>query len=112
MFLLYISLFLLDIWTYTADHEYVVRCLCAASINPPLPSFVGNHYYCEGGTDILWDGKDCPGSEAFCCKNTKQPWFYRELDDTTQENIELRLCGDEGVPNEDTPLDIIELYVQ
>ena len=30
----------------------------------------------------------------------------------TQENIELRLCGDEGVPNEDTPLDIIELYVQ
>ena len=102
------------IWTYVADHSSIlVRCPCGlTSINPPYPSFVGNHYYCEGGTDILWDGKDCSGSEASCCKNTKQPWFYRELDNTTLDNIELRLCGDEGVPNEDTPLDIIELYVQ
>ena len=104
------------IWTYAAGHSgNPGRCPCetpSTSANPPPPSFVGNHYYCEAGTDVLWDGNDCPGSEAPCCTNTKQPWFYQELDDMTQENIDLRLCGDEGVPNEDTPLDIIELYVQ
>ena len=58
------------IWTYVADHvsNHLVRCPCATSLNPPIPSFVGNHYYCEAGTDILWDGKDCPAS---CCKNKK-----------------------------------------
>ena len=41
------------------------------------------------------------------------PWFYRVLDDMTQNDIELRVCGNEGVSNdEDTPLDIIELYVR
>ena len=104
------------IWTYAAGHSgNPGRCPCetpSTSENPPPPSFVGNHYYCEAGTDILWDGNDCPGSEAPCCKNTKQPWFYRVYDDMTQENIELRLCRDEGVSGEDTPLDIIELYVQ
>ena len=40
------------------------------------------------------------------------PWFYRVLDDMTQDNIELRMCSDEAASNEDTPLDIIELYVR
>ena len=30
----------------------------------------------------------------------------------TQDDIELRVCGDEASSNEDTPLDIIELYVR
>ena len=41
------------------------------------------------------------------------PWFYQLLDDITQDEIELRVYGNEGVSNnKDTPLDIIELYVR
>ena len=89
-------------------------------------SFINNHYYCESGfdpgkgwtnvlyaNDPLWDGETCDNREASCCTNSKMPWFYRVLDDITQDDIELRVCGDEGVSNdEDTPLDIIELYVR
>ena len=101
------------IWTYSAGHDGSPgRCPCATpstSVNPPPPSFVCNHYYCEGGNDILWDRKDCPVPQAPCCNNTKQPWFYRILDDMTQDDIELRVCADEA--GENIPLDIIELYV-
>ena len=101
------------IWTYSAGHDGSPgRCPCATpstSANPPPPSFVCNHYYCEGGNDILWDRKDCPAPQTPCCNNTKQPWFYRVLDDITQDDIELRVCADEA--GENIPLDIIELYV-
>ena len=40
------------------------------------------------------------------------PWFYRVLDDMTQNDIELRVCGDQSVSDEDTPVDIIELFVR
>ena len=101
------------IWTYSAGHDGSPgHCPCAtpsSSVNPPPPFFVCNHYYCEGGNDILWDRKDCPVPQAPCCNNTKQPWFYRILDDMTQDDIELRVCADEA--GENIPLDIIELYV-
>ena len=105
------------IWSYAAGHGgNPGRCPCETpsihNFNPPPPSFVGNHYYCEAGGDVLWDGKDCPGSEAPCCTNTKQPWFYRELDDMTQDSIELRVCDDQGYHDEAVPIDFIELYVQ
>ena len=87
--------------------------------------FINNHYYCESAldpgkdheevlhaNDTLWDGKNCDSNEASCCTNSKMPWFYRVLDDMTQEDIELRVCGDQSVSDEDTPVDIIELYVR
>ena len=40
------------------------------------------------------------------------PWFYRVLDDMTQDDIELRVCADDDTSDEDVPLDIIELYVR
>ena len=53
------------IWTYAAGHGGNPGCCpCetpSTSAIPPPPSFVGNHYYCEAGNDILWDGNDCPG---------------------------------------------------
>ena len=104
------------IWTYAAGHSgNPRRCPCeipSTSENPPPPSFVGNHYYCEAGDDVLWDGKVCPGSEASCCTNSKMPWFYRVFDAKLQDDIELRVCGDQPYSNEDIPIDFIELYVQ
>ena len=60
---------------------------------------------------LLLDGKNCNSSEACCCTNSKMPWFYWVLDDITQDDIELRVCADEAISNEDIHLDIIELYV-
>ena len=104
------------IWTYAAGHSgNPRRCPCeipSTSENPPPPSFVGNHYYCEAGDDVLWDGKVCPGSEASCCTNSKMPWFYRVFDAKLQDDIELRVCGDQPYSNEDIPIDFVELYVQ
>ena len=90
-----------------------------------VPEWIGNDYYCESGlpssevrqfvllsNDPLWDGQECNGNEGPCCTNPKMPWFIRTLNETTTENIELRMCGSENPSNdEDTPLDIIELYI-
>ena len=92
---------------------------CTATV---IPGFVGNDYYCESGTsggwsyvlypdDPLWDGQQCGGLEGPCCNNTKMPWFIKTLDETTTEDNELRMMGSEGTNNEDTPIDILELYI-
>ena len=87
------------------------------------PSFVGNDYYCESGTystwssilyvdDPLWDGQNCNGPESTCCSNPNMPWFLKTLNEITTDNVELRVCSCSGIPDEDTPLDIIEIYVK
>ena len=40
------------------------------------------------------------------------PWFLKTLNEITTDNIELRVCSNQGIPDEDTPLDIIEIYVK
>ena len=114
------------IWTY-ANGDFlgngVASCPCnngsSAIIAPP---FVGSDYYCETGNnvnvwtntnilysnDTLWDGQQCPGVEAPCCTQPNMPWFNKTLSETTTEDIELRVCR--GV-EEDTPLELIELFV-
>ena len=63
---------------------------------------VGNNYYCESATwyvgdvhtyyfnDTLWDGAGCVDN---CCDDTTQPWFYRQLNQITQDDIEARICA-------------------
>ena len=116
------------IWTLAMGlYEYsacVQCCPCNTGITgTPVPSFVGNDYYCESGiasgswssvlydNDPLWDGQQCGGLEGPCCTNTKMPWFIKTLGETTTEDIELRMMGSEGTNNEDTPIDILELYI-
>ena len=41
------------------------------------------------------------------------PWFLKALNDTTTNDLELRVCSSYGLPDEEgSPLDIIELYVK
>ena len=121
------------IWTYACgvneDKVDLYACPCNKGYSGGRnvsSSFVGIHYYCESAVDPgkgwtnalyandpLWDGKNCDGREASCCTNSNMPWFYRALDDITQDDIELRVCGNGSVSgDEDVPLDIIELYVR
>ena len=62
------------------------------------------------GDDPLWDGAGC-GPNSDCCDFNDPPWFRKQLPSTTTDNIEMRLCR-AGAPDEDTPVEIIEIYVQ
>ena len=123
------------IWTLaSAYHEQHVgaaqfACPCtntanAASANYLIPSFVGNDYFCETGADtiaqtgalnfiaddVLWDGKDC-GPTSTCCELNNPPWFCKTLPAPTEGDIEVRICADESVANENIAVEQIELYV-
>ena len=116
------------IWTdaagLTETRLDISGCPCNnGSSGSPPPSFVGSDYYCESGVqqfwspilyvdDPLWDGQNCNGPESTCCTNPNMPWFLKTLNETTTNNIELRVCSNSGLPDEGTPLDIIEIYVK
>ena len=83
---------------------------------------MGNDYFCDTGaeytvkyllytSDPLWDGQDC-GSKNTCCEFNDPPFFWKDLPDTTTDDIEVRLCADEGPSNEDSPVELIELYIE
>ena len=120
------------IWTYTNGLNIMYHvgpqyyCPCSYGNSLASPPFVGSDYYCETGdndktccdfsafypNDPLWDGQQCPGEEAPCCTHPNMPWFNKTLSETTTEDIELRVCANEDITNEDTPLEVIELFVR
>ena len=97
------------IWTFSAGRgerfQNSFNCPCSditVTVNNP-PSFVDDNYYCESASvdrshdwsihyfnDPLWDGEGCVDN---CCDNTIQPWFYHQLNATTQDDIEARICA-------------------
>ena len=89
-------------------------------VHNPISS-VGNNYYCESATwyngnsatyyfnDTLWDGAGCVDN---CCDDTIQPWFYHQLNQTTQDDIEARICAADSFSYGSTLLDQLELYIQ
>jgi hypothetical protein len=121
------------IWTFAAGASegtvanYITNCPCAnawaAENAEPAPSFVGNNSFCESGNseggslggivydeDPLWDGEQCEGE---CCSNGKSPpWFSVTLPNSTSDDIEVRICGDEDTNNEDTLIQLLEIFVQ
>ena len=116
------------IWTYavglTDSGGYTCcACPCAAAPGPTPPSFVGSHYYCESGagstidtgayylSDVLWDGAGCSAGNT-CCSDPNLPWFYRQLSQTTQDDIEVRSCMNHLFSNEAVLITNLELYVQ
>ena len=117
------------IWSFAAgnteiDH-HLYNCPCADG--RAAPSFVGNDYFCESGnpgstlsdilqaSDPLWDGQGCASPP--CCElssppGVTAPWFCKQLPQAKTDDIEFRICGDEGTSNEDTLVQLVELYIQ
>ena len=98
-------------------------CPCNNGSTETTSQYVGDDYYCESGShvyepytfhydDPLWDGKQCDYLESSCCTSPNMPWFVKSLNQSTTDDIELRMCTSEGYPDESTPVDIIELYVR
>lgn len=118
------------IWSFAAtlDETNRDRHICPCSNqdhslpSTALPPFIGNDYFCDSGTaryqpnvfhssDPLWDGQGCGGSSS-CCSFNSPPWFCKDLNVATTDDVEMRICGNENTSNEDTPVEIVELYVQ
>ena len=120
------------IWSFAAaldevperdDTEWICPCTnTTVTFLGRVPSYVGEEYYCETGShmkveyqyymdDPLWNGHGC-GRASTCCDQPGLPYFCKELLEPTSDDIELRLCLDQGRENEDVLLEVIELYVQ
>ena len=117
------------IWTYATGVSYqglgcnTCACPCNSGSTAQVPLYVGSDYYCETGNnaagysvtlfpnDPLWDGQQCDGVEAPCCTHPNMPWFTKTLNETTTEDIQLRLCNNHGIAEEETLLQLISLYV-
>ena len=112
------------IWTFAAGHSEVEDtnfvCPCDTTVDISIPPFVGGDYFCESGRnsagpnmffpdDPLWDGDGCTATST-CCSFNNPPYFTKQLPSPTTDVIEARLCND--YTPEDTPIELIELYVQ
>ena len=119
------------IWTFMAalqensfSFNGVVNCPCAPNSPVTAASFIGNDYFCESGSpgswdritfhyaDPLWDGKECGLIEEECCNAPGIPWFHKPLQQPTNDYIELRVCCDQGVDDEDAPVSLVEIYTK
>ena len=113
------------VWTFAIgisvdENRPSWNCPCAEHPGPQPPSFVGNDYYCESGsygwpgrwltTHRLWDGH-C-SSKSKCCFQQPTPYFAKSLRVTTTDDLEVRLCANEGIGNENVGLERMVLYVR
>ena len=117
------------VWTYaigisdSGARGAIYYCPCAARRGSDPPSFVSDHYYCESGavgdtnedayytTDPVWDGLDCSVS-VNCCAHPDMPWFSRHFTKAQETFIEARICRNQEFANEDTLVEMMELYIQ
>ena len=120
------------IWTFVGSIQEVGNtpinyCPCTninqASLASIPPAFVGNDYdyFCDTGSegqieaifygdDPMWDGAGC-GPLNTCCRFNNPPWFYKELPDPTTDDLEMRVCTDQGRVNEDIALANIDIII-
>ena len=114
----------LDEYPWFYDH----KCPCTNVIEQhpiSIPSFIGNDYFCETGVppgqqrnitvfyadDPLWDGQGC-GPTSTCCTFNNPPWFCKQLPQSTNADLEVRLCSAGAASIENTPIELIEIYVK
>ena len=115
------------VYTYAAgafeSRVEATSCPCAGGVTPP--SFVSSDYYCESGnsgtnyigtqvysSDVLWDGQQCGGYESTCCTSPNLPWFCKTFPTPISQDLEVRICSDEGFNNENMAVESFGLYIQ
>ena len=76
------------------------RCPCTAGGYRP-PPFVGSDYYCQ-----------CGPNGNTCCNSPDLPWFCTTLPTPISENLEVRICTDQGFNDENVAIESFELYIQ
>ena len=118
------------IWTFAASRgtTKIHICPCTSSRETvTVPPFINGDYFCERGIidfvpnlsfvegNPLWDGHGCTGSST-CCEFNNPPWFCKQLPEPTTEDIEIRQMGSvnqfNALEEEDTPIELMEIYVR
>ena len=120
------------IWTFAngAWENYATptpsNCPCEIGNNiTSIPPFVGGDYFCESGyvygsgvpaysfhsNDTLWDGEDCH-STSTCCSFHNPPYFTKTLNQTTTNDLELRMCHYHHINADNIAVELVELYVK
>ena len=126
------------IWTFAngldeSPRPTLHKCPCTITdqLTVNIPSFIGNDYFCETGfplgqqymnnrlnetafhaNDPLWDGQRCGPTSTCECTFNNPPWFCKQLPQSTNANLEVRLCSTNPVYFENTPIELIEIYVK
>ena len=108
---------------YTTHLSY--NCPCDTTGVISIPPFVGEDYFCESGyvygsgipsnklhyNDTLWDGRYCH-STSTCCSLHNPPYFTKTLNQTTTDDLELRMCLFNDVSLDNIAVELVELYVK
>ena len=100
------------IWTYTAAVLVRDDSIGCGICNIKRPIFSGANFTCTTAhcndanncyPDILWgnEAQQCIGNET----------FYRQLSESSTDNIEMRVCRDQDRSDEDILLSLVEIYV-
>ena len=122
------------IWTFangavendTMHQDY--NCPCDTNGVISIPPFVREDYFCESGyvypgyhnrkdlyrlhsNDTLWDGRDCH-STSTCCSLHNPPYFTKTLNQTTTDDLELRMCLFYDASHDNIAVELVELYVK
>ena len=118
------------IWTFANALDEnpiqdIFKCPCATVTPIHIPPFVGNDYFCETGVppgqrwsytfyadDPLWDGHGCGPTSACECTFNNPPWFCKQLPQSTNADLEIRLCSAHRAAIENTPIELIEIYTK
>ena len=111
------------IWTFAAAGR--MDGICDPCRDEPRPASVGSDFFCDSGNprsksatpgtfhsdNPLWDGDECAADNE-CCPTDNPPYFHKTLPQSTTDNIEMRVCRNEGRDNEDIAIETVEIYVQ
>ena len=126
------------IWTFAngideSPTPLVDQCPCTVSqqLNVNTPPYVGSDYFCETGfpqgqkymnnmlnqtafhdDDPLWDGQGCGQLGACECTFNNPPWFCKQLPQSTNADLEVRLCSTASATYENTAIELIDIYVK
>ena len=60
----------------------------------------------------IHSGQQCDNEGTCCTGANTPPWFSVELHNSTSDDIEVRICHDQDTIDEDTPIQLLEIYVQ
>ena len=111
------------IWTFAAAGR--MDRICDPCHTQSRPGSVGNDLFCDSGNPMsstatsntfhsanpLWDGVGCMAGNE-CCPTDNPPYFLKTLPQPTTDDIEMRVCRNEGRDNEDIAIETVEIYVQ
>ena len=87
-----------------------------------MNTFIGTDYFCDSAASSISSGARYPDNPLFdgvgcaatseCCSFNNPPWFYKQLLQSTTDDLEMRVCRDESGTNENILVQSIELYVR